>query len=109
MPNLQAGIIMTTTAYMIKQFGVVSLGKFFAVFGLIWGFIMGIFLAFGLGRMGSVFGAPFLGFGAGIVGLIIMVILGGIFGFIAGAIVAFVYNIVLGAIGGVEMDLEVKV
>ena len=99
---------MTTTAYMIKQFGIVSIAKFFAVFGLIWGFFAGIVLALGLGGMGSALGAHMLGLGVGIVGLVFMVIVGGIFGFIAGAIVAIVYNMVLGATGGIEMDLEVK-
>jgi hypothetical protein len=99
---------MATTAYMIKQFGVMSVAKFFAVFGLVWGFFMGLVLALGLGGMGSVMGGAALGIGAGIAGLVVMVILGGIFGFIGGAIVAIVYNIVLGAIGGVEMDLEAK-
>ena len=98
---------MATTAYMIKQFGIVSVAKFFAVFGLIWGFFAGVVLALGLGGMGSALGAHMLGIGAGIVGLIFMVILGGIFGFIGGAIVAIVYNLVLGATGGVEMDLEI--
>jgi hypothetical protein len=37
-----------------------------------------------------------------------MVIIGGIIGFIGGAIVAIIYNIVLGAMGGVELDLEVR-
>jgi hypothetical protein len=96
------------TTYTIKQFGIISVGKFFAVFGLIWGFFVGIFLAAGLTGMGSVFGAHALGIGAGLVGLIIMVILGGVAGFIGGAIVAVVYNIILGATGGIEMDLEVK-
>jgi hypothetical protein len=99
---------MATTAYMIKQFGLMSVAKFFAVFGLVWGFFMGLVLALGLGGMGSVMGGAALGIGAGIAGLVVMVILGGIFGFIGGAIVAIVYNIVLGAIGGVEMDLEAK-
>ena len=99
---------MTTTTYTIKQFGIVSVGKFFAVFGLVWGFFMGILVAAGLGGMGSVLGSHALGIGAGLAGLVIMVILGGIGGFIAGAIVAVIYNIVLGAMGGVELDLEAK-
>jgi hypothetical protein len=93
---------------MIKQFGIVSVGKFFAVFGLVWGFFMGIFLAIGIGGMSSAMGAHALGIGAGLFGLIIMTILGGVLGFIGGAIVAIIYNIVLGATGGIEMDLEVK-
>lgn len=99
---------MSGTTYTIKQFGVISIGKFFAVFGLVWGFFVGILLAGGLGGMGSVLGSHALGIGAGLFGLVIMVIIGGVFGFIGSAIVAVIYNIVLGAMGGVELDLEVK-
>jgi hypothetical protein len=99
---------MTSTTYTIKQFGVISVGKFFAVFGLVWGFFAGIILAAGLGGIGTVLGSHTLGFGAGLFGLIFMVIIGGIIGFIGGAIVAIIYNIVLGAMGGVELDLEVR-
>jgi hypothetical protein len=99
---------MSGTTFVIKQFGVISVGKFFAVFGLVWGFFAGILLAAGLGGMGTVLGSHTLGFGAGIFGLIFMVIIGGIIGFIGGAVVAVIYNIVLGAMGGVELDLEVR-
>jgi len=99
---------MVVTMYTIKQFGVVSVGKFFLVFGLVWGFFMGIVLALGLGGMGTVMGGPVLGIGAGLVGLVAMVIFGGVLGFIGGAIVAIIYNLVLGATGGIEMDLEAK-
>jgi hypothetical protein len=64
--------------------------------------------AAGLGGMGSVSGYHALGIGAGLVGLVIMVIVGGVAGFISGAIVVIIYNIVLGAMGGIELDLEVK-
>jgi hypothetical protein len=37
-----------------------------------------------------------------------MIIIGGVGGFIWGAVAAVIYNIILGAIGGIEMDLEVK-
>ena len=99
---------MATTAYIIKKFGVISVAKFFAFFGLIWGFLMGIPLAAGLGGMGSVMDTQALGIGAGLAGLVLLVIIGGVGGFIGGALVAIVYNIVLGATGGVEMDLELK-
>jgi hypothetical protein len=99
---------MSGTTYVIKQFGVISVGKFFAVFGLVWGFFAGILFAAGLGGMGTVLGSHTLGFGAGLFGLIFMVIIGGIIGFIGGAVVAVIYNIVLGAMGGVELDLEVR-
>jgi hypothetical protein len=93
---------------VIKQFGVVSIGKFFAVLGGVWGFFMGFCLAAGIGAMGSVMGSHIRGFGAGLVGLVLMTLLSGMFGFIGGAIVAVIYNMVLGATGGIEMDLEVK-
>ena len=99
---------MAGTTYTIKQPGIVSVGKFFAVFGLVWGFFAGISLAAGLGGMGSVMGTPAIGIGAGLVRLVIMVVVGGVFGFIGGVIAAVVYNIVLGAMGGIEMGLEVK-
>jgi hypothetical protein len=99
---------MAVTTYVIKQLGIISIGKFFAVFGLVWGFIMGFFVAAGVSSMGSVMGAHALGFAGGLMVLGLMTIVGGIFGFIGGVIVAGLYNIVLGATGGVEMDLEVK-
>lgn len=99
---------MTAATYVIKQFGIVSVGKFFAVFGLVWGFLMGIFVMAGVSGMGAMAGAQSAGVAGGLIALVLMVIAGGIFGFISGAIVALVYNIILGAIGGIEMDLEVK-
>ena len=99
---------MATTTFMIRQFGVMSVVKFFGVIGLIWRVIRGIFLAIGVGGMASVMGTHALGVGAGLVGLVIMVIFGGVVGVIGGAIVAIVYNIVLGTMGGIEIDLETK-
>jgi hypothetical protein len=99
---------MAAQTYIIKQFGIVSVAKFFAVLGVIWGLIVGICVAAGIGRIGYIMGAMGLGFAGGLFALILMIIIGGIFGFIGGAIVAIVYNVVLGATGGVEMDLEVK-
>ena len=99
---------MTATTYIIRQFDIVSVRKFFAVFGLVWGFIMGFFVAAGVSSMGSGMGMHALGFAGGLVMLGLMPIFGGFFGFIGGAVVAFIYNLVLGAAGGLEMDMEVK-
>jgi len=99
---------MTAATYVIKQFGIVSVGKFFRVFGLVWGCIMGFMVAAGLSSMGTGMGLHAPGFAGGLVVLGLMTIMGGIFGFISGAVVAVIYNLVLGATGGVEMDLEVK-
>jgi hypothetical protein len=99
---------MTAATYVIKQLGIVSVGKFFAVFGLVWGFLMGFFVAAGVSGMGTVMGSHAIGFAGGLVALGFMVIMGGIFGFIGGVVLAFIYNLVLGASGGIEMELEVK-
>jgi hypothetical protein len=99
---------MATTAYMIKSFGVLSVAKFCAVIGLIWGCVMGLMVAVGVGRTAALIGGGMLGAGAGIVGFVLMIVFGAIGGFIGGAILAFIYNLVLGAIGGIEMDLETK-
>jgi hypothetical protein len=95
-------------SYTIKKFGVLSVAKFSAVIGLIWGFVMGLVVALGVGRYAAVMGTPLLGLGAGFARFILMLIIGAIGGFVGGAVIAFVYNIVLGLIGGVEMDLEPK-
>ncbi|MFA6332144.1 MAG: hypothetical protein WCX22_04255 [Methanoregula sp.] len=99
---------MATATYTIKQFGIVSVGKFFALFGLVWGFLMGFVVAVGVSSMGSVMGTHALGFAGGLVALCIMTIIGGVIGFIGGAVVAIIYNLVVEATGGVELDLEVK-
>jgi hypothetical protein len=51
---------MATTAYMIKSFGVLSMGKFGAVMGLIRGFLSGLILAAGFSGMGSMTESGFL-------------------------------------------------
>ena len=99
---------MSVTPYMIKKLGVISIAKFCGILGIIWGLVVGIFMMLGIGGIAAAMGRGALGAGIGIVGLIIMIIVGAIAGFIGGAILAIIYNIVLGAIGGIEMDLEVK-
>jgi hypothetical protein len=99
---------MVMTAYMIKKFGVVSVAKFCMVFGLVWGFFMGLVVVLGAQGIANMLGLGSFGAGVGIAGFIITIIVGGIIGFIGGAILAIVYNIVLGVIGGIEMDLELK-
>jgi len=96
------------TKYVVKEFDVMSVAKFFAVLGLVWGFLMGLFVAFGAGAMAAAMGAAALGAGMGIAGLFFMVIIGGIGGFVGGAIIAVIYNLVLGVIGGIVVDLEAK-
>lgn len=99
---------MSTATYVIRQFEIVSIGKFFAIFGLVWGFLMGFLIATGVTSMGTAMGMPGLGFAGGFILLCITTVIGGVFGFIGGAIVALIYNFVLGAIGGIEMEMDVK-
>ena len=106
-PSRVAGVLFMTK-YVVKEFDVMSVAKFFAVLGLVWGFLMGLFVAFGAGAMAAAMGAAALGAGMGIAGLFFMVIIGGIGGFVGGAIIAVIYNLVLGVIGGIVVDLEAK-
>lgn len=99
---------MTAQTYVIRQFDIMSVAKFCAVLGILWGFIMGLFVAAGVGAMGSMMGTFGLGFLGGVAALIFMMIFGAVAGFIWGAIVALVYNLVAGGCGGVEMELEIK-
>ena len=95
---------MAVTAILIRKFGVISVAKFCAVFGIIWGFFMGLEFALGATGIADTMGLSSLGVGLGIVGSIIIIIIGGIAGFIGGAILAIVSNVVLSAIGGIEME-----
>jgi len=99
---------MGKTTYIIREFEIVSVGKFFAVIGLIWGFVAGIFIAAGAAGMSMGTGTSALGIAGTVIVLVLTVIFCGIFGFIAGAVLAIIYNLVLGAMGGVEMVLEAK-
>ena len=91
---------------MVKHLGVLSVAKFCAIIGLIWGIVMGIVVAIGVQRWSAYMGVSPAG--SGIFAFIFMIIIGLVGGFIGGAIVAFIYNIVLDVIGGIELDLEVK-
>jgi len=85
-----------------------SIAKFLALFGLVWGFFLGLFMAVGRGLMALGGGYHPLWFGTGVIGLIVTTVAGGVFGFIGGAIIAAVYNNLSGTLGGIEMDLEAK-
>jgi len=85
----------------IKSLDIMSVAKIFGVMGFIGGIIVGIFLMiFGTASAGA------LGFGVGLAGLIVSVVLYTIIGFIGGLVGAFIYNIVVGFVGGVKIDLQ---
>jgi hypothetical protein len=98
---------MATTAYTIKKFSVISIAKFFAVIGLIWGLLAGIILlaSYIEGYISTGQASLIV---TGLSGLGPMVLYGVIGGFIGGAIIALVYNRMLGSTHGVKMDLETR-
>lgn len=104
---------------VIKKFGVLSVGKIYAVMMLIVSLIIAIpygliiivvSLIGGIGA-GSVDGTAGLAFGGGgvVMGLGIMIglpIFYGAMGFVGGIIGALIYNILAGLVGGVEIEVE---
>jgi hypothetical protein len=95
---------------VIKSFGILSVAKFSAVVGLVWGFLMGlgVLLAGTILPSDMLGGLPGGGMIVGVVGFVIMIIVGGVGGFIGGAVMTVIYNIVLRIVGGIEMHLEYK-
>lgn len=94
---------------VLKHVGVMSLGKIFALFGLIFGLIYGILFAVFAAALAMFMPLSSLGTagagGLGAVMVIVMAIAGLIGGFIYGVIVAFLYNVFAGWVGGVQIDL----
>lgn len=88
---------------VIKRFDVLSVAKMSAIIAAAIGLIAAVlFLLFGglLGRGGL------LGFGGGLLGVIVLPIIYGVFGFIGGLVQAFVYNFAAGFVGGVRIETE---
>jgi hypothetical protein len=103
------GDFLTTTAYLVKKLGVMSIAKFGSIIGMILGIILGLKNAINIVPTASIAGGSMvLGVGSGVMTFVMNVFMGIIFGFIGGAIIAFIYNFALGEIGGIEVDLEVK-
>jgi hypothetical protein len=100
---------LTTTAYLVKKLGVMSVAKFGSIIGMILGIILGLINAINLVPAASLAGGSIvLGVGSGVMTFAMNVIMGIIFGFIGGAIIALIYNFALVEIGEIEVDLEIK-
>jgi|GEM_PF-653569 len=101
-------IRVTERMAVLKKCDELSVAKIFTVFGMIWGICMGFMLALNIGAGASVMG---LGgtesLGAGIMGVIMMVVLGAIIFFVIGLVSGFVYNIGADKIGGIEVTLDI--
>jgi hypothetical protein len=96
---------MALTSFRIKKFPVLSIVKFMALIGFVWGFLAGIFL---LGTY--IWGYTTNGDSAlilsGLYGFGLMILSGIIGGALGGALAAVLYNRVLGAKHGIRMELE---
>ncbi len=100
---------MAERVVVLKKIGAVSVAKIYAVFGGIWGILVGAMVALGLGAGAAAMGLGGLGAaGAGIVGFFAMILVGVVIFFLAGLIVASLYNVIAGWIGGIEMTLDIQ-
>ncbi|MBN2052017.1 hypothetical protein JW756_00770 [Candidatus Woesearchaeota archaeon] len=119
MPEKNIGVVVKKSEKkVLKKVGIMSVAKLYTVlmafFGLIGGFIMGLFTALMLLVAGPAAGVGGLGAGMGAIAIIVLPIIYGILGFIIygvlgfifGAIGAWLYNVVAGWVGGVELEFE---
>jgi hypothetical protein len=94
--------------YTIKKFSVLSIAKFFALIGFVWGLLAGIIIlaSYIQGYMANGDAALLQ---SGLLGLGMMIFYGVIGGVIGGTVIAVAYNRVLGANHGIRMELDAKV
>ena len=94
---------------VVRQIGVVSVGKIYGAISAAIGLVIGIFFALasmvGAGLSGedgsAIFGA-FFGVGA----IVLFPVLYGVMGFLGGMLGAALYNVFAGMVGGVSVQLE---
>ena len=93
--------------YTIKKFDMLSIAKFFALVGFVWGFLAGLILlaSYIQGYMANGDAALIQ---SGLLGFGLMIVYGVIGGIIGGTVIAFAYNKVLGAKHGIRMELDAK-
>lgn len=102
------GLQMTERTIIIQKCNEMSVAKYFAVFGMIWGIFMGVLLALNIGA-----GASVMGLGsdrsavAMIGGFFMMIIVGAILFFVTGLVTSCVYNVVAEKTGGIQMKVEI--
>lgn len=93
---------------IVRKCDEMSVAKFFAVFGMIWGILMGVLLALNIGAGASVMGLGIDRSGVAMIGgFFTMIVVGAILFFVTGLVVAFVYNIVAKKTGGLKMTVEI--
>jgi len=93
------------TMRVVRRVGVISVANVYGLVMVCIGLILGLIYAFmGCAMTATDMGG--LGFGFGLIGIIILPILYGIMGWVSGAIGAAIYNLVAGWIGGIQIELE---
>jgi hypothetical protein len=94
--------------YTIIKFSIMSMAKFFALIGFVWGFLAGLILlaSYIQGYMAT--GDTAL-IQSGLFAFGLMVAYGIIGGIIGGTVIACLYNRLLGAKHGIRVELDAKV
>jgi len=96
----------------IKKIDPASLAKVAALFGVIWGLLIGVLFLILRTAATEYTGRLFLGFEtmfpivAGVAAIVLLPILYGITGYVGGYILAYIYNLVVEKFGGVKIDLK---
>ena len=90
----------------IKRIGVLSMAKIQALVMGVMGILLGLIYAI----MGIFYGVTnnsfLIGFGLGVLAIILVPLMYGGFGFVCGAFGAFVYNLIAKWVGGIDIELK---
>ncbi len=90
----------------IKKFGVFSVGKIYAIFMAIVGFIAGILYAIFGPELFSQPGTTDFASDFGAAAIIVLPLVYAILGFIIGVLAALLYNLIAKFVGGIEIEIE---
>jgi hypothetical protein len=100
--------MVKTQNVTIRKFDTVSIAKFFALIGFVWGLLAGIIVLAGSLQGYLATGETTLLMSAGLA-FVTMILMGVIGGFIGGTVIALAYNRVLRGDHGIRMELDAKV
>jgi hypothetical protein len=91
---------------VLKSIDILSVARIGALFGIVMGFVWGIFYGLLAASVMGRFAPMWFGAVSGVAILIIMPVFGAIMGFIMGAIHAFLYNVFAGWVGGIGLEFQ---
>ena len=91
----------------LEKFGILSVAKFTAIYGVLIGLLIGIFMAVLSSMVTNVLGAQIgVSFFTGYLAIITYPLVYGIGGFIMGIISALLFNLIAKMSGGIEMHFK---